>query len=93
MPVLKGVTTYFEQDPNYNIPCNIKSWYLSNNLGSATTVKISVYDLITLSTVHLFIKTINAFSCEFSSVPFILLPSSKILISSDTEINFYISIE
>jgi hypothetical protein len=94
MPVLQGTTSSsFEQDPAYNIPCKIVSWYLCNNGASNIDVSISVYQPLTSTTTVLYFKNISAYTAEFSSVPFILLPGNKILINTTGAVNYYISIE
>jgi hypothetical protein len=94
MPVLQGTTSSsFEQDPAYNIPCKIISWYLCNNGASDIDASISVFHPATSTTNVLYFKNILAYSAEFSSVPFILLPGDKILINTTGAVNYYISIE
>lgn len=93
MPVLQGATTYFEQDPAYNIPSKIISWYLCNNSASDIDASIGVYDPDTSATVLLYFKNIPAYSAEFSSVPFILLQNQKIIVTGTSTVNYYISIE
>jgi hypothetical protein len=94
MPVLQGTTSSnFEQDPAYNIPCKIVSWYLCNNGASNIDVSISVFNPLTSATVVLYSKNILPYSAEFTSVPFILLSKNKILINTTGAVNYYISIE
>jgi hypothetical protein len=54
---------------------------------------LAVYNPATASTIYLFSKSITDNTSEFSSVPFILLPGYKIIITTSTTINYYISIE
>jgi len=93
MPVLQGNANNFEQDPPFNIPCKIISWYLTNTSGSSSLTTLAVYNPATASTIYLYSSTITDGASVFSSVPFILLPGYKILISTANTINYYISIE
>lgn len=93
MPVFQGKSISFEQDPAFNIPCKIVSWYLCNDSASDIDASISVINAETSSTTMLYFKNIAAYTTEFSSVSFILLPGDKISISSTGTVNYYISIE
>jgi len=93
MPVLQGNANNFEQDPPFNIPCKIISWYLTNTSGLASPTTLAVYIPATSSTIYLYSSIIADGASVFSSVPFILLPGYKIIITTSTTINYYISIE
>jgi hypothetical protein len=95
MPVFQGNANNFEQDPSFNIPCKIISWYLTNTSGLASPTTLAVFNPATSAYVYLYSSTIADGTSVFSSVPFILLPGYKIIItsSSGATINYYISIE
>jgi len=93
MPVFQGNSNYFEQDPPFNIPCKIISWYLTNTSGSSSLTTLAVFNPATSAYVYLYSSTIADEASVFSSVPFILLPGYKIIISTANTINYYISIE
>ena len=90
--VIKGTTSGSISGTPLNIPCTLKSFYLTNNTGGSITVTLAIGDNLTGQSVKLFSKSIAANETESSSVEVKINSGSTVYISTSGSLDYYLTI-